>query len=360
MSVLADIFDTDALAAALDGGYVRVQQHPALPLSIYNYTEKAQYEGVWTPVTLACRGLIVASDGTVVARPLPKFFNYGTADAPVVDATAPAHVTDKADGSLGIIYASPDGSGYAVATRGSFASDQALHATALLRSRYGSFVPPAGFTVLVEIIFPANRIVVDYDGLDDLMLLGAVEIATGRTSGPEAVPSWPGPVVARFDHATLADALAAPPRPGREGFVVWFPSSDVRIKIKYDEYVRLHRIVTGLNARVVWAALTGGSSIGDIVDGMPDEFHPWVRDVVAELTAGVEARADAIEAAYAQLVAGLPDGWQRRDFAMVASRHPDRGALFLRLDEKDYTRFLWHEARPDVTWTPSARTFDED
>ena len=135
------------------------------------------------------------------------------------------HVTDKADGSLGIIYASPDGSGYAIATRGSFASDQARHATELLRTRYGAFVPPAGKTVLVEIIYPANRIVVDYAGLDDLVLLGAVDIATGRTSGPEAVPTWPGPVVARFDHATLADALAAPPRAGPRGLRGLVPRS---------------------------------------------------------------------------------------------------------------------------------------
>ena len=63
--------------------------------------------------------------------------------------------------------------------------------------------------------------------------------------------------------------------------MVWFPGADVRVKIKYDDYVRLHRIVTGLNARVVWAALTEGKPVEDIVDGLPDEFHPWVRDVVA-------------------------------------------------------------------------------
>src|SRR5205085_2436932 len=105
-------------------GHVRGQRHPDRPYVIYNYTEACQYAGAWTPVTLACRGLIVAeSTGAVLARPYPKFFNHDQAHAPALRLDAPAAVTDKADGSLGILYR--DGDTLAVATRGSFASDQA-------------------------------------------------------------------------------------------------------------------------------------------------------------------------------------------------------------------------------------------
>jgi len=61
-----------------------------------------------------------------------------------------------------------------------------------------------------------------------------------------------GPVVESFAYATFAEALAAPPRDDREGLVVHFTDADQRVKIKYAEYVRLHRIVTGLSARTVW------------------------------------------------------------------------------------------------------------
>jgi RNA ligase len=354
-ATLADIFDSDALTAALDGGYVRVQRHPALPLQIFNYTEKAQYEGEWTPVTLACRGLIADAGGAIVARPMGKFFNYGQAGMPALDATEPVHVTDKADGSLGVVYPTPDG--WAVATRGSFASDQALHATEILRSRYASFTPPIGLTVLVEIIYPTNRIVIDYGSLDDLVLLGAVDIATGRTFGPDAVPGWPGPVVERFDHATLADAFAAEPRNNREGFVVWFPATDIRIKIKYAEYVRLHRIVTGLNARSVWEVISTGQRLDELIEPLPDEFHGWVRLVADALTATIGERVTTIEAAYAEIIASLGPDWQRKDFAMVAARHPERSALFMRLDDRDYRPLLWHQARPEADWTPPGRVF---
>src|SRR5262249_54439112 len=160
--------------------------------------------------------------------------------------------------------------------------------------------------------YPGNRIVVDYGDMDDLMLLGAVDIATGRTFGPSAVPSWPGPVVAGFDHRTLADALAAPPRANREGLVAWFPAADVRVKIKYDEYVRLHRIVTGLNGRAVWERLVAGE---DAYADVPDEFHAWVSDVVTTLTADVEAKVAEVESAYTGIIAALPAGFERREFA---------------------------------------------
>jgi RNA ligase len=351
MTLLADVLDPAELATAVENGHVRTQRHPSRPFVIYNYTEACQYAGAWTPVTLACRGLITDTAGEIVARALPKFFNHSEPHAPRLDPDAKVRVSDKADGSLGIIY--HDGDGLAVATRGSFASDQALHATSLLRTRYAGFVPPAGLTVLVEIIYPGNRIVIDYAGLDDLVLLGAVDIATGRTFGPAAVPQWPGPVVESFGYATFAEALAAPPRPGREGLVVHFIDADQRVKIKYDEYVRLHRLVTGLTARTVWEVLANGGDLDALTAPLPDEFHAWVRGVAADLHATVDAHAAEIEAACAEVVAALPAGWGRKEFAAAAVRSAHRGALFLRLDGKDYRPALWQRARPSGDSTPN-------
>lgn len=359
MTLLADVLDPAELASAVENGHVRVQRHPSRPYEIYNYTEACQYAGAWTPVTLACRGLIVdASTGTVLARSLAKFFNHTESHAPQLRADAPVAVTDKADGSLGIFYY--EGDGLAVATRGSFASEQARHATEVLRSRYPEFVPPAGLTVLVEIVYPENRIVIDYGGLDDLILLGAVDIATGRTFGPAAVPGWPGPVVDSFGYATLAEALAAPPRDGREGLVVHFTDTDERVKIKYAEYVRLHRLVTGLSARTVWEVLVSGGDLDALIEPLPDEFHAWVTAVAAELSEAVAALGKAVEAEFAAIVAELPDGWGRREFAARAVRSEHRGALFLRLDGKDYRPGLWQLVRPAGDVTPSGNQVSEE
>ncbi|AGL20591.1 RNA ligase [Actinoplanes sp. N902-109] len=344
MTLLADVFDPVDLTAALEAGHVRRQRHPSRPYVIYNYTEACQFAAAWTPVTLACRGLIADIDGTVLARPMVKFFNHDQPQAPTMDPAAEVRVTDKADGSLGIIY--PDGDRWAVATRGSFASEQALHATEILQTRYAGFAPPPGLTVLVEIIYPGNRIVVDYAGMDDLVLLAAVDIATGRTYGPDAVPEWPGPVIRTFGYASLAEALAAPPRDGREGLVVHFPASDTRVKIKYAEYVRLHRLVTGLTDRTVWEILVAGGDLDALTEPLPDEFHAWVRGVAGKLIAAVERMAEDVEKEFAAIVADLPGGWTRREFAARAVRSPHRGALFLRLDGKDYRPGLWQLVKP--------------
>jgi RNA ligase len=198
---LTDLFPAGALDAAIEAGLVRAQTHPALPLTIFNYTEKCAYDGIWSETTLTCRGLIAdCVTGEVVARPFLKFFNHGQPGAPAISLEAAVEVTDKADGSLGIIYPTPDG--YAVATRGSFASDQAIRATEMLRTRYAGWTPPADHTVLVEIVYPENRIVIDYAGMSDLILLGAVHVPTGRTVPPAQV-SWPGPVVESLPYATF-------------------------------------------------------------------------------------------------------------------------------------------------------------
>jgi RNA ligase len=356
-TLLRDLVDVDLLDDMLARGFISAQRHPQQRLRIFNYTAACQFAGEWNAATLLCRGLVVNPDaGVVLARPFAKFFNYGQPGAPALDPTAPVTVYDKLDGSLGILY--PADEGWALATRGSFASDQARHASAVLVSRYPSFVPPPGRTVLFEIIYPGNRIVVDYRDLDDLVLLGSVDIATGASAGPESVPSWPGPVVERFAYSTLADALAAPARSNREGLVVHVPTTDVRVKIKYDEYVQLHRIVTGLSTRTVWEQLAGHRPLDELLESLPDEFHEWVRSVAASLRAEVSRLTNEVEQAYRSIVDELPEGFSRKDFALRVATHPERGCLFLRLDGKSYVDILWTRVKPEVA--PSMRTGADD
>ena len=84
--------------------------------------------------------------------------------------------------------------------------------------------------------------------------------------------------------------------------------TDERVKIKYAEYVRLHRLVTGLSARTVWEVLVAGGDLDALTEPLPDEFHAWVRGVATELVADVDARAAEVEEEFAAIVADLPDG----------------------------------------------------
>jgi RNA ligase len=373
---LTKLLDPVTLARSISDGYVRVQYHPTAPLAIYNYTEKAQYDRVWNTVTTTCRGLIANGlTGEVVARPYRKFWEYRPGDGSI-DLTAPAEVTDKADGSLGIIY--HDGTGWAVATRGSFAGYQARHATGVLRARYPGFEPPAGMTVLVEIVYPGNRIVVDYGGLDDLVLLGAVDIATGRVFGPDDVPGWIGPVTDVMPARTLAEALTLPSRPDQEGLVV--RTEDGRmVKIKEEQYLHLHRILTETSARVIWEYLAVGAcrdlisaprdwsnklhmnparvpriiETGDgwrdrLLEGVPAEFHGWFTSTADGMVADVERLRGEITATAAELLTRYPD---RKQLATALS------VIQAAANGEDITTGLWKLVYPPHD-LPFAQTED--
>ena len=180
--------DWTEVAGLVAEGYISARRHPTEPLTIYNYTAKCQYAPLWTPETRHCRGLIVHDDGRIVARPFPKFFNFEEHSRSEIAFSKPFTVAEKIDGSLGVLY--PDGDGWAIASRGSFTSPQAQHGTAILRERHSDFRPFDGLTYLFEIIYPENRIVVDYGKRRELVLLAVIETATGRDfAGPSG---WHG------------------------------------------------------------------------------------------------------------------------------------------------------------------------
>lgn len=354
MVAIDDLVDSGHLLEMIQRGYVHTQVHPTLPLVIYGYTKKAQYDGVWNDVTCLCRGLIVdASTRQIMARPYRKFFNHGQAEAPALGLNDPVVATDKADGSLGILY--PDGDGWSVATRGSFASMQAIHATEVWKAKYeGGFAPHPHLTYLFEIVFPENRIVLDYGPMDDLIHLGCVNTETGQTHLADS--RWPGPAVEEFSYRSLAEVLAAPPRENAEGLVVWHLDSDERVKIKQEDYLALHRIVTGLSARSVWQHIMDGRDLAELIEPLPDEFHQWVRDVAETLTAQVDNLKREIETSYADVLATLPADHSRKDFALTARTKPNSWALFNLADGKDCTAKLWRMVDPGGEWRPTSYT----
>jgi RNA ligase len=348
-SNIETLFDPELLASMISERYVKVTHHPDLPLRILNYTARAQFDAVWNDVTEICRGLIIDDEGRVVARGFRKFFNASQHDASSLP-TGPVHVTEKLDGSLGILYPTP--TGYAVATRGSFTSAQALHATALWNNHYASKarLDPA-LTYLVEIIYPENRIVVDYGDLDDLVLLAAVETASGRTvSFSTAGATWPAPRVSEHLFDSITDVLAATPLSNSEGFVVCFTDSDVRMKVKHDEYVRLHRLVTGVSSRRVWEVLSSGTDLSEWLEAVPDEMYAFVTRTRDDLMASFETLQAELNARYTALVASLPVGFSRREFALAVTElsgsYPLAKGFFALHDHKDVSRLLWDAVRP--------------
>lgn len=345
---LGDILDIKVYQESVDKGHIVTQIHPTLPLTIHNYSKSCTWENAWNEATLACRGLIThTKTGEVLARPFRKFFNHDQPGAPALDLSDKITVTDKVDGSMGILFPLENGE-YAIATRGSFASDQALRANKIWKEKYsGVFNPNPEWSYIFEIIFPENRIVVNYGDLEDLILLGAVETATGANVPLSAIShDWPGRVVGTFPYSTYEEALLAPVRDNAEGFVLLHNASGERVKIKQEEYIRLHRILTNVNARSVWELLANGEDPVATFADAPDEFHTWLKDVISNFVLAFDEIESAVRIEYEEVLSALPNGWGRKDFAMAVSRITKKAYLFSLLDGKDITEAIWHELRP--------------
>lgn len=338
-------------------GYVNVQAHPELPYVIYNYSEICAFERVWNPVTLASRGLIVnRSTGAIISRVLSKFFNYGEPSIVPSDLVGEIVVSDKLDGSAGYSYPTPDGKLH-IATRGSFTSDQAIHASNVLTERYeGLWAPVEGRTYLWEIIYPQNRIVVAYD-FDDIVLLAAIDNETGDSYAPSQVPEWKWRKTEEFSFNTIEDALNAESRSNVEGYVIHFVSTNTRVKIKQADYVSLHKIVTGLNKRRVWEVMSNGQDFTTWIAGLPDEFVEDIEIMRSEVQATYDALETQIKDAFYAIVSELDDGFTQKEFASVVMREHKSisGFLFNVLSghEETMSKKMWKAVEPDFekpTW----------
>ena len=347
---LHKLLDPDLLDQRIAEGYVTRRPHPEFPLHIYNYAARTQYDRAWDEVTTACRGLIVHADSReIVARPFSKFYNVGEHEPGSLPTRPPDVVVDKLDGSLGVIHRTFDGP--AIATRGSFTSEQAQWATDWLRTNHPGWHPPLRATVLVEIIYPQNRIVVDYGDRAECVLLAVIENATGADL-PLDVAQWPGAVADRFPGDDVDAVVArAEERDNTEGFVlVWHHEGapSLRVKCKSTTYTELHRIVTGLSNRSVWEHLAAGHDFDALVATVPDEFHTWLARVAAGLRADVETITTTAERELAKALADAGGrDVERRVLAehIKTTTHP--GLCFALLDGKRIDAKVWRMVKPD-------------
>lgn len=346
--ILGDILDLELYKTSLEAGHIRTQTHPTLPFVVHNYTEACTWENGWNDVTMMCRGLITnAETGEVLARPLKKFFNHDQLGAPTIGLDDPISVTDKIDGSMAVLFPVREGS-YAISTRGSFASDQAIWATKFWnRNHAGSFIPNPEWTYIFEIIYPDNRIVVNYGSLEALVLLGAIDIATGKDiSLEDASRGWNGPVVEIFPHRTFREVLEAPIRDNAEGFVIYHFATSTRVKIKYDEYKRLHRLMTGTSPKDVWKSISLGEDPNIVFASAPDEFHVWLRAIIADLQGRFDSAYMEANEAFRVIQATMPAGAGRREWALAIMPHPLKALLFLLLDNRSIDEAIWKTLKP--------------
>jgi len=356
-------------------GWLVSQKHPTLPLAIYNYSQSTQYEGHWDDVTISCRGLIVDTEtGEVIIRPFQKFFNYEEVPNEVPWETSEyIYVQEKMDGSLGILFRYKDD--WILATRGSFTSTQAVRGMEILKSKYDLNKFEHTVAYLVEIIYPENRIVVDY-GEEKITFLSAVLNRAWKWNENKEGNELHWTTATLYFHMSgiakedfvdtsvhfkregvlfgkeLYQDLKSRNTKNREGFVLRFFPSNYRCKIKFEDYVALHRIVTQVSSYDIWENLRDHGKLPEsFLSNVPDEFYDWVKKTESEVLDSFRF-LKSLHAAHVSSIlrSGLDDRKLMAEaFMRIKDPRINSGVLFLIADGKDPNRKIWDMAKPEYS-----------
>ncbi|HEX2907494.1 MAG TPA: T4 RnlA family RNA ligase [Phototrophicaceae bacterium] len=288
-------------------------------LLLFDYTTAAHIANRWNFFERVSRGLIINQrTGEIVARPFDKFFYW------LEGHKARGHIvtiTEKLDGSLGILFRHKGE--YHIATKGSFFSPQARWATAFLREHYDLADLPDELTLLFEIVYPDNRIIIDYGRREELILLAARNRFTG-----DYLSFFPGvyelsqqygfPLPQVYSFNSIDDLIAETGKyhPNFEGWVVEF-SDGQRFKFKMDEYIEIHQLVRGLDFPNVVKQVANGD-ISRVLDVVPDVFLGDVKQWVEQIQVAVADLKAQVNAVFAT----APKDSKAAFTAWVATHHP--------------------------------------
>jgi RNA ligase len=294
-------------------------------LRLYCYSRQCQYERAWNAINEMARGLVLdVAAKEVVATPFPKFFNIGERAANDNFPALPFETFEKVDGSLIVIWY--HGGKWNCSTKGSFDSEQAQKAQAIVDG-LDACVFMKGNTYLAEYVGPDNRIVVHYDK-SELVLLGAYSI--GGYEKPsyyvDTVASLHGWRAAKsYQYGSIAGLVAtAPTLPSdQEGFVIRFENG-YRLKVKGDEYKRIHALISRCTPLAMWEAMRDGIDVAALRKELPEEFWVDFDAILAALRLQIDS-IRTITKIHAEKHAGLSD----KEMAAALSSVPSAVRSFI-------------------------------
>ena len=263
----------------------------------FKYGGTAQWEEdwEWDDVARESRGIVFDSTSKkCICLPFRKFFNVGEQQCNA-DLSS-SHLTEKLDGTCILAYLTPGGE-LALKTLGGFSNDFTRQAFPLLRKAFEApknlrilRTDTAIFELLSEI---AGSGVIRHTGEPEIVFLGLREIQTGRLAPRSALKLLSKRLGVKLVNIVDLTAEAALQEAGgewdgnSEGWV-GIDAQQRLFKIKYQEYVKLHRLAghTKSTTRYFELALA-------LIDSHPDlaaRLYP-----VDDITAALNQEIDRID-----------------------------------------------------------------
>ena len=306
-------------------GLVNIKKHPDYPLYLLNYTPRAQYKRRWCHELIHARGLVISQDGEIVARPLPKFFNHYEIKG---ELEGDFELYDKMDGSLVIMFYYENNRIFC--TRGSFTSNQAAKAQAIFEQKYNHVIVKKECTYCFEVIYPENKIVVDYGNVEDLFLISMTQTQTGK----EEVTSQFKTVDKIENFENSIKNLVNYNLPNKEGYVVKYKNG-FRLKLKFDNYISKHRSKT-LSYNAIKRSMQKMENIN--LEHVPDECYEEVKQIQRELEEQFKCKKKMCEKEYEDIVKKSKSS---RDVIEAIKQSEHSSILFAILRCKSYDLLVW-------------------
>lgn len=321
----------------IDEGWLYKQVHPTLSLMILNYSDKTQYERFWNQITLKCRGLILDFDYNIVAEPFGKFFNIEEIEELPSENYC---IEEKLDGSLGIAFYYQNQ--WIFSSRGSFTSDQATKGFQLFNKFKYNEILDIENTYCFEIIYPENQIVIPYK-TERLVLLAVLR------NGKDINHSYSIDVPKKFTFLDELRSIKQYINKNEEGYVIKYENG-FRVKIKGEEYLRLHKLCTNISNRDILKYLIENKPIDELIDKVPDEFFKFVKTTIKQFKIKYSSILKEAFTNRLEVLNKLSENYSRKEYALEikSSNYNNMNLLFAIEDNKNLPEIVWGIIKKEV------------
>lgn len=338
----------------IDNKLVISSRHNELPIAIYNYSEKVQFDNLWDNFLIHCRGLVIDDNGKFLNNPIPKFFNYSEQLGSLEFQRSYSDKLEfhtKFDGSLIMVFWLEEYNQWIVCSRGSFHSEQAEWASLFIQNtellRYELF-KYKNCTLCFEAIYPKNRIVLNYKDEENLVLLAVRDNFTRNEYDLSKINlDCLKSQILNVSASSLEDlkTISANSIENEEGYVIKFENGN-RVKVKFEEYVRLHKIMTNVSTKSVWECLKNGTDIIKLLDGVPDEYFNKIKEYYNKLRDMKELLHSTFILSYEESIEKTSK-MSDKEFALTIIDNPKKHYFFALRKGKDISQMLWKDLEPE-------------
>lgn len=306
-------------------------------LIIWCYTNKCQYDRVWTPETRMSRGLVTTKQGEIVCRPFPKFFNLNEMEETRLSnlPKEPYEVFEKLDGSLlNLFYYK----GWQATTKGSFDIVYIDEAKKFFGFDHLNVMWNTNrhHTICTEAVVPADidlmRRVVDHD--PGLYFLAAMDNETGQEIMDSTLTRVYRSQFSRDNKEffakpvdrSLEDLIArGSGEEGTEGWVIRY-ASGLRVRIKTFWYLKLFKFLSHCNDEGIKEFLIGNEDDG-WKQAIPEEFRLEVDEICRDIMFRYDSEVARLDKKFKDCYSE-----NRKEFALAVKDDPNSWALFNMLD----------------------------